>query len=195
MQEKVINPPINKSYITSFMTNYIQMTFLNDKSLSLENLKNLIFPSEYSENNFKDFVSFIDEIIKLSINKCLNDSQVKENLSNQNYSFSDELINTILETLYKSRETIFNNINKEFMGNNTYLLNSVDWNVKTLISSSLNDDSNNQVRLADLEFNLEDKNSNSKFLNLTVTKKDINKLNVELARIKENLISIKSLKN
>lgn len=195
MQEKVINPPINKSYITSFMTNYIQMTFLNDKSLSLENLKNLIFPSEYSENDFKDFVSFIDEIIKLSINKGLNDNLVKENLSNQNYSYSDELINTILETLLKSKETIFNNINKEFMGNNTYFLNSLDWNVKTLISSSLNDDSNNQVRLADLELNLEDKNNNSKFLNLTVTKKDINKLNVEMARIKENLISIKSLKN
>lgn len=196
MQVKAINPPINKSYISSFITNYIQMKFLHDKSLSLDSLKNLIFPSEYSETNFNEFVSFVDFVIKLYINKSLNDEQIKEQLISQNYSFSDELISTMIETLQKSKETIFNSFNREFMDDKTFLINNIDWNVKTIISSSsMNDDSNHQVRVADLELNLDDRDNKSKFLNLTMTKKDINKLNLEMTRIKENILSIKSLKN
>ena len=47
-RERVIIP-INKSYFSTFMNNFLSITYLNDKTTSLESLKLLLFPIEFSD--------------------------------------------------------------------------------------------------------------------------------------------------
>jgi len=47
MSNKKINIPISKPYFSTFLNNFISITYLNDKSTNLESLKNLLFPPEY----------------------------------------------------------------------------------------------------------------------------------------------------
>jgi hypothetical protein len=42
--------PVNKSYFTTFMNNFLSISYLEDKSTNLESLKLLLFPAEFSDN-------------------------------------------------------------------------------------------------------------------------------------------------
>jgi hypothetical protein len=65
-----IKVPINKSYFSTFMNSFIPIYFMNDNRVTLETLKNLLFPVDYSDNDFNDLVAFVgllcNEVIKTS---------------------------------------------------------------------------------------------------------------------------------
>jgi hypothetical protein len=47
-QEKIVIP-LNKTYFSTFMNNFLSITYLNDKTTTLDSLKLLLFPVEFSD--------------------------------------------------------------------------------------------------------------------------------------------------
>jgi hypothetical protein len=68
MESINIKVPISKSYMNTFINSFIPIHFYGDTRVSLENLKNLLFPIDYLDNEFNDLNNFIrivfDEVIK-----------------------------------------------------------------------------------------------------------------------------------
>ena len=71
MSKAEIKNPLSKSMFKVFLTQYIQIHFFKpekDKKESLENLKNLFFPPETTEEVFNALITFVtklmDKIIK-----------------------------------------------------------------------------------------------------------------------------------
>ncbi len=67
--EKVqIKIPIKKTYYTTFINSLIPIHFYKDESITIDSLKNLLFPLSVSDEEFNTLVKFIllafDEIIK-----------------------------------------------------------------------------------------------------------------------------------
>jgi len=64
----IIKFPISKAYFTTFINSFCTIHFIEDNSLSLESLKNLLFPPEITDKEFNESVEFIriifDEFIK-----------------------------------------------------------------------------------------------------------------------------------
>ena len=48
IQEK-ISIPLNKTYFSTFLNNFQSITYLNDKTTTLDSLKLLLFPIEFSD--------------------------------------------------------------------------------------------------------------------------------------------------
>jgi hypothetical protein len=59
---KTIKIPINKNYFTTFLNSYLPIKYFNDDRVTLEELKNLLFPVEYSDSEFDELVEFISQI-------------------------------------------------------------------------------------------------------------------------------------
>jgi hypothetical protein len=61
--------PLNKSYFTTFVTSLLNIWYLEDKSMTLETLKNLLFPPEHPDALFNQLIDYIkrifEDIIKL----------------------------------------------------------------------------------------------------------------------------------
>ena len=198
MSEIKINPPINKSYLITFLNNYVQLKFYNDKSISLDSLKNLIFPSDFSELDFKNFIQFIDKIIILVINKNFSDEDLYNTLKNEKeYSFNEDQLYIISNFLNKKKTLIHSQINKKFYSE-TFDLHHISSKVKTLLSGS-NEQNIFQERYCEVEFNLNngavDNDNEITHLNLTLFKSDIVKLNKELISIKNNILKIRESKS
>ena len=68
MEKINIKIPISKAYITTYINSFIPIHFYNDTRVSLENLKNLLFPIDYSDSDFNELNKFIrivlDEVIR-----------------------------------------------------------------------------------------------------------------------------------
>jgi hypothetical protein len=67
IQENFI--PLNKSYFTTFVTSLLNIWYLDDTSMTVETLKNLLFPPEHPDLLFNQLVDYIrrifEEVIKL----------------------------------------------------------------------------------------------------------------------------------
>ncbi len=63
-----IRVPISKAYMNTYINSFIPIHFYDDTRVSLDNLKNLIFPIDYLDNEFNDLNNFIrnifDEMIR-----------------------------------------------------------------------------------------------------------------------------------
>jgi len=72
--EKIkITLPIKKAYYTTLINSLIPIHFYRDQSITIDSLKNLLFPPSVSDEEFNNLVNFIkftfDEIIKNSKDK------------------------------------------------------------------------------------------------------------------------------
>jgi hypothetical protein len=60
--------PLNKSYFSTFVTSLLNIWYLDDKSMTVETLKNLLFPPEHPDLLFNQLVDYIrrifEEVIK-----------------------------------------------------------------------------------------------------------------------------------
>jgi hypothetical protein len=196
--EKIsINPPIDKNYLMTFMSNYIQLKYFEDKTISLDSLKNLIFPPNYLENDFQNFVDFVNKISFQVINKSLKLDEIESELKNDGkYQYKSDQLTLIFEVLTKKKTIIHNNINRSLNYNSERCeLKDLSWLIKTVLSGS--DESNiYQERYCDLELNLTKNDENEKKnnqLNLTLLKDDVLKLQRELNKVKKNLVKIKEV--
>lgn len=54
-----IKVPINKTYFSTFLNNFVSIYYFNDNSITVESLKNLLFPPEHSDVDFNELVNFI----------------------------------------------------------------------------------------------------------------------------------------
>ena len=57
-----INVPISKSYLNTYLNGFISIHYYKDNQVSLENLKNLLFPVEYLDSDFNNLNNFIKNI-------------------------------------------------------------------------------------------------------------------------------------
>lgn len=80
MSNKIqIKISIGRAYFITFINSYCSIYFLEDNSLSLESLKNLLFPPEIPDKEFNESVEFIRIIFDESIknNKCSEEIQTE----------------------------------------------------------------------------------------------------------------------
>lgn len=209
-----INPPITRNYFLTFMSNYIQLKYFNDKTISLESLKNLIFPSDYSEKNFSNFLVFIDKASYFIVNKNLNEDETSNLLKKEAFDFKAEHLSIVFSSISKKMNEIQNYLNNKFnYSKEKCELVNVSWAVKTVLSGS-NEDGFYNDRYCDLELSIKNKNydDNSKIgiisnnsiesnndkvrhLNLTLIKQDVMKLHKELNNIKLNINRVRDVSN
>ena len=85
MSEKIkIILPIKKAYFITFLNSLIPIHFFKDDSITIESLKNLLFPTTVSDEEFNTLVKFIfelfDELIKNNKDKILIEKDLKKNV-------------------------------------------------------------------------------------------------------------------
>ncbi len=57
-----IKVPISKSYLNTYINSFISIHFFKDNQVSLENLKNLLFPIDYLDSDFNQLNNFIKNV-------------------------------------------------------------------------------------------------------------------------------------
>ena len=57
-----ISIPVSKPYFSTFLNNFISITYLNDDTTNLESLKNLLFPIEFLDGDYLNLCSIIKRI-------------------------------------------------------------------------------------------------------------------------------------
>ena len=62
-----IKVPISKSYFNTYLNSFISIHFFKDNQVSLENLKNLLFPLDYLDHEFNKLNDFIKNVCDDSI--------------------------------------------------------------------------------------------------------------------------------
>lgn len=83
MSEKInIELPFKRNYYITFINSLIQIYYYNDNSITIQSLKNLLFPPSVSDeefNNLKDLITFsFDEILKQNKEKNLLENDLKQ---------------------------------------------------------------------------------------------------------------------
>ena len=190
--KKIIENPLNYSTFKTFINQYIQIHFFEpseNKKSSLENLKNLLFPAETSEETFNNLIEFVeiclDKIIKTNV-----DIDVIQNDLLNEFEF-DENIFEILENCVKNqREEIIDFLNRKFNDDNNKL-KKINWSTKMILSGTSSENHYNG-KFVDIEFNYSKNGEEIKHKNITFFKNDVKKFIKELNKIKENLEKIKN---
>lgn len=74
--------PIKKAYYTTFINSLIPIHFFADQSITIDSLKNLLFPPSVSDEEFNTLVKYIlltfDEIIKNNKEKSILEKELKK---------------------------------------------------------------------------------------------------------------------
>jgi len=77
---------IKKAYYTTLINSLIPIHFYADQSITIDSLKNLLFPPSVSDEEFNTLVKFIlstfDEIIKNNKDKSILEKELKKNVKN-----------------------------------------------------------------------------------------------------------------
>lgn len=202
MEKPQIQLPISKSYIITFVENYIQMKFFKDENLTIDSLKSLIFPPEYSDVNFNNFISFLTIILNTIIyDKKTNFEGLKSTISDKcNFSFYDEHLATISEVINKRRNDIISTLGLKYEGN--YLYSDMTWSVNSILSSSFDDFYND--RYSEVQISLlkpsdktdsKQNKENNKLISFTMNKDDVKMVSNEITKIKSSLAKLKSAAN
>ena len=61
---KQIVIPLNKSYFTTFVNSLLNIYYFEDRTMTIESLKNLLFPAEHPDQQFNELVQFIHKIFE-----------------------------------------------------------------------------------------------------------------------------------
>ena len=188
-----IHNPLNRAMFKVFLTQFIQIRFFKeekDYKESLDNLKNLLFPPETTDEVFNNIISFVTKLIDLLIRTEKELEDITNEL-NEEYVFDENTYNDIISTVDAQKEEIISHLNKDFISKNINKLDKMNWNTKIILQG--NGENFYEQKYCDVQFAYHNNELKIKHKNITFFKNDISKVLKELNNIKSNLQKIKSL--
>ena len=193
MSKTEIQNPLNKSLFKVFLAQFIQINYFKsekDKKESLENLRNLLFPPETTDEVFNTLIEFL---IKLMDKIIKTEKELEEvfNELNEEYTFDENTFNDTITLVEAQKEEIISNLNKDFTAKNINKLNKMNWNTKIILQG--NGENFYEKKYCDIQFAYHNNDMKIKHKNITFFKDDLNKVLKEFKNIKANLDKIKSL--
>ena len=193
MSKTELQNPLNRAMFKVFLTQYIQIYFFkpeNDKKESLENLKNLFFPPETTEEVFNSLITFVTKLM----DKIIKTEKELEDVFgeiNEEYTFDENTFNDTVTIVESEKEKIISHLNKDFMSKNINKLDKMSWNTKIILQG--NGENFYEKKYCDIQFAYHNNDMKIKHKNITFFKDDLNKVLKEFKNIKNNLDKIKSL--
>ena len=193
MSKIEIQNPLNHSMFKVFLSQYIQIHFFKvekDKKESLENLRNLLFPPETTDDIFNNLIAFVTKLMDKLIRT---EKELEEIFGeiNEEYSFDENTFNDIITIVESQKEEIISHLNKDFTAKNINKLDRMSWNTKVILQG--NGDNFYDKKYCDIQFAYHNNDMKIKHKNITFFKEDLNKVLKEFKNIKNNLDKIKSL--
>ena len=193
MSKTEIQNPLNRTIFKVFLTQYIQIHFFKpekDKKESLENLKNLLFPPETTEEVFNALITFVAKLMDKIIRTEKELEEVFGEI-NEEYTFDENTFNDTVTIVESEKEKIISHLNKEFSSKNINKLDKMTWNTKIILQG--NGENFYEKKYCDIQFAYHNNDMKIKHKNMTFFKDDLNKVLKEFKNIKDNLDKIKSL--
>ena len=193
MSKTEIQNPLNRTMFKVFLTQYIQIHFFKpekDKKESLENLKNLLFPPETTEEEFNALITFVAKLMDKIIRTEKELEEVFGEI-NEEYTFDENTFNDTVTIVESEKEKIISHLNKEFSSKNINKLDKMTWNTKIILQG--NGENFYEKKYCDIQFAYHNNDMKIKHKNMTFFKDDLNKVLKEFKNIKDNLDKIKSL--
>ena len=193
MSKIEINNPLNKSIFKVFLTQLINIQFFkeeNDHKKDMEDLKNLLFPPEVTDEDFNKLVSFVTKVIDKLI-KTEKELEEITNELNEEFIYPPETFNETITIVEAQKEDIISHLNKDFIPKNVNKLDKMSWNTKIILQG--NSDNFYDQKFCDIQFAYHNNEMKIKHKNITFFKNDINKILKEFNNIKNNLDSIKGI--
>ena len=193
MSKIEIQNPLNHSMFKIFLSQYIQIHFFKaekDKKESLENLRNLLFPPETTDDIFNNLIAFVTKLMDKLIRT---EKELEEIFGeiNEEYSFDENTFNDIITIVESQKEEIISHLNKDFTAKNINKLDRMSWNTKVILQG--NGDNFYDKKYCDIQFAYHNNDMKIKHKNITFFKEDLNKVLKEFKNIKNNLDKIKGL--
>ena len=189
---EIVNP-LSKSEYKTFLNQFIQIHFYspsNKEKDSLEDLKNLIFPPDTTDEVFNNLIDFVTKIMDYMI-KTVKDSDMIKNEVENEFIFEEDTFNQIDLIIQSKRNEIIDFLNKEFISDNMNKLKKINWSTKMILSG--NSDNYYNGKYVDIEFSYNNNDNKIKHKNITFFKEDIMKVLKEFDKIKNNLYKIKQI--
>ena len=191
MSKIEIQNPLNHSMFKVFLSQYIQIYFFKnekDKKESLENLRNLLFPPETTDDIFNNLIAFVTKLMDKLIRT---EKELEEIFGeiNEEYSFDENTFNDIITIVESQKEEIISHLNKDFTAKNINKLDRMSWNTKVILQG--NGDNFYDKKYCDIQFAYHNNDMKIKHKNITFFKEDLNKVLKEFKNIKNNLDKIK----
>ena len=78
---KQIVIPLNRSYFTTFVNSLLNIYYFEDKTMTVESLKNLLFPADHPDQQFNDLVLFIHKIFQEIVRNGKDGETLRKELS------------------------------------------------------------------------------------------------------------------
>ena len=193
MSKTEIQNPLNRSMFKVFLTQHIQIHFFKpekDEKESLENLRNLLFPPETTDDIFNNLITFVTKLMDKLIKT---EKELEEIFGeiNEEYSFDENTFNDIITVVEAQKEEIISHLNKDFNSKNINKLDKMNWNTKIILQG--NGENFYEKKYCDIQFAYHNNDMKIKHKNITFFKDDLNKVLNEFKNIKSNLDKIKSL--
>ena len=189
---EIVNP-LSKSEYKTFLNQFIQIHFyspLNKEKDSLEDLKNLIFPPDTTDEVFNNLIDFVTKIMDYMI-KTVKDKDIIKNEIENEFNFDEDTFNQIDLIIQSQRNDIIDFLNKDFISDNMNKLKKINWSTKMILSG--NSDNYYNGKYVDIEFSYNNNDNDIKHKNITFFKEDIMKVLKEFDKIKNNLEKIKQV--
>ena len=189
---EIVNP-LSKTVYKTFLNQFIQIHFfsdLNKEKDSLENLKNLLFPPDTTDEVFNNLIDFVTKIMDNLIKKSQNVEIIRNEIEND-FVFDEETFNQIDLIIQTQKDNILDYLNKDFNSDYKNKLKKINWSTKMILSG--NSDNYYNGKYADIEFSYNNNTNVFKHKNITFTKNDIEKVMKEFETIKLNLEKIKQI--
>ncbi len=193
MSKTEIQNPLNRTMFKVFLAQYIQIHFLKpekDKKEALENLKNLLFPPETTEDEFNTLINFVTKLMDKIIRTEKELEEVFGEI-NEEYTFDENTFNDTVTIVESQKEEIISHLNKDFRAKNINKLDKMGWNTKIILQG--NGDNFYEKKYCDIQFAYHNNDMKIKHKNITFFKDDLNKVLKEFKNIKNNLDRIKNL--
>ena len=193
MSKTEIQNPLNKSMFKVFLTKYIQIHFFKidkDQKESLEDLRNLFFPPEATDEVFNNLITFVTKLMDKIIKT---EKELEEIFGeiNEEYTFDENTFNDIINIVESQKDEIISHLNKDFTAKNINKLDKMNWNTKIILQG--NGDNFYEKKYCDIQFAYHNNEMKIKHKNITFFKDDLNKVLKEFKNIKNNLDKIKNL--
>ena len=193
MSKTEIQNPLKRSMFKVFLTKYIQIHFFKidkDQKESLEDLRNLFFPPETTDEVFNNLITFVTKLMDKIIKT---EKELEEIFGeiNEEYTFDENTFNDIINIVESQKDEIISHLNKDFTAKNINKLDKMNWNTKIILQG--NGDNFYEKKYCDIQFAYHNNEMKIKHKNITFFKDDLNKVLKEFKNIKNNLDKIKSL--
>ena len=193
MSKTEIQNPLNKSMFKVFLTKYIQIHFFKidkDQKESLEDLRNLFFPPETTDEVFNNLITFVTKLMDKIIKT---EKELEEIFGeiNEEYTFDENTFNDIINIVESQKDEIISHLNKDFTAKNINKLDKMNWNTKIILQG--NGDNFYEKKYCDIQFAYLNNEMKIRDKNITFFKDDLNKVLKEFKNIKNNLDKIKNL--